>query len=65
MTNTYRVLRAMTGDKPYAVGDTRELTPADAKHLLNLGVLEPVKAAPEYANKQEPAPSNKSRKKEY
>jgi hypothetical protein len=71
MKHTYRVLRQMTGDKPYLPGDTRELTPADAKHLVLLGVLEdlgPVaveKAAPEHANKLAPSVKNKSRKDEW
>jgi hypothetical protein len=69
MKHTYRVLRQMTGDKPYLPGDTRDLTPAEAKHLVALGVLkdlgpvktEAEKAAPAHANKQAPAVKNKSR----
>lgn len=71
MNHSYRVLRAMQGDRNYAEGDTRELTPAEAKHLVDLGVLKdlgPVKegkasadeAAPDSeGKKQAPAPANK------
>jgi hypothetical protein len=55
---TYKVLRRMEGDKLYAAGDTRELSKADAAHLVKLGVLEPVDAD-EDAAKAEAAPLNK------
>lgn len=53
----YRVLRIQDGDRTYVPGDIRELTAADAKHLLDLGVLE---AADEATQKAEPAPENKA-----
>lgn len=42
----YNVLRPHTGDKFYAVGDTREAKPADVVHLVQNGVLSECKAAP-------------------
>lgn len=62
-TKTYKVLRALDGDKSYAIGDTRELSAADAKHLLDLGVIEEAGGAKQEAapvNKAEAAPVNKS-----
>lgn len=58
---TYKVLREHHGDKPYAPGDSRELAPSDAKHLVDLGVLEEAKAkkAPAAKNKAEPPHSDK------
>ena len=57
---TYRVLRPMDGDRFYRAGETREMFPADAIHLLGLGVIEEVtgKVAP----KAEPVPENKAEK---
>jgi hypothetical protein len=49
------VLRAVGG---YAEGDTRELSPADAKRLGDRGVVKAIGAAPQ--NKMEPAPQNKA-----
>ncbi len=74
MKHTYRYLRPMLGDRDYAEGDTRELAPSEAKHLVDLGVLEdlgPVKdtrddsgekEAPPAQNKAAPPHANKSRK---
>jgi hypothetical protein len=68
-TQKYKVLRRMDGDRLYEPGDVREMMAADAKHLLDLGVLEPVdgkaekgaeKAEPAPANKAEPPPANKA-----
>jgi hypothetical protein len=58
----YKVLRQHDGDKQYWEGDKRELSAADAKQLVDLGVLKEVKAKAETApqNKAEPAPANKS-----
>ncbi len=59
---TYKVLRQMDGDKQYFEGDTRELTEAEAKHLVDLGVLEKTgkaKSEPAAENKAEEAPANK------
>lgn len=65
---TYRVLRRHEGDRMYEEGDTRELSEAEAAHLIP-NVLEPVaeKAAAKKAeaaaplNKAEPAaPENKA-----
>lgn len=39
---TYKVLRRLDADRAYEIGDTRELTETDAKHLVALGALEPV-----------------------
>lgn len=62
---TYRVIRTMDGDRRYEAGDTRELDPNDARHLVALGALVPVdtkvEAAP--ANKAATAPANKSVKR--
>jgi hypothetical protein len=57
---TYKVLRRLDGsDRAYEIGDTREMTAADAKHLVELGALEPVsgkaaKAPPAEETKEEP-----------
>lgn len=65
---TYRVLRPLDGDRFYRPGETREMFPADATHLVRLGVLEEVTAedAPaveaEPEPKAEPAPENKAEK---
>jgi hypothetical protein len=58
----FRVLRRMDGDRLYEAGEEREMTAADAKHLVDLGVLEPiaVKAEATPQNKAEPAPANKA-----
>lgn len=64
----YDVARIHEGDKLYNEGDVRTLNEADAKHLVDLGVLIPRKdkAAPaekpaaEPAEKAEPAPINKA-----
>jgi len=51
---TYRVLRQLDGDKQYLPGDTRELSPADAKHLVDLGALVEIDgAAADYDEGQE------------
>lgn len=59
----YRVLRQHHGDKPYSIGDERELRENDAKQLVELGVLEPIqqKKAPESDNKMQSEPENKAR----
>jgi hypothetical protein len=58
----FRVLRRMDGDRLYEEGDEREMTAAEAKHLVDLGALEPIeaKAEPAPQNKSEPAPANKA-----
>jgi hypothetical protein len=58
----YKVLRQHDGDKQYWEGDKRTLPAADAKHLVDLGVLKEIKAKAEAAplNKAEPAPANKA-----
>jgi len=59
----YKVLRQMDGDRQYLEGDTRELTEAEAKHLVDLGVLKRVgsaKSEPASENKAEAAPANKA-----
>lgn len=55
---TYDVKREHLGDKAYVTGDTRDLDPNDAKHLIELGVLEESKQA----QKSDSAPANKARK---
>ena len=55
----FKVIRAHVGDKPYAVGDTREANEADVRHLIGKSLekmAEPVK------NKAEPKPKNKAAK---
>lgn len=59
----YRVLIQHDGDHQYWQGDKRTMAEADAKHLVDLGVLEPIgtKSEDAPANKAEgPAPSNKA-----
>ncbi|MBY3257070.1 hypothetical protein HFO09_23230 [Rhizobium laguerreae] len=58
--NVYSVLRSHEGDKFYKEGDERALSGADAKHLVDLGVLKFLKAAPTPKNKAAPAPKNKA-----
>lgn len=57
----YEVLREMQGDKNYKPGDHRDLSDADAKHLVDLGVLRKVggKATRPAKNKSAPALENK------
>ncbi|MBY5733508.1 hypothetical protein HFO26_24975 [Rhizobium leguminosarum] len=55
----YTVMRSHEGDKFYKEGDKRELSAAEAKQLVELGVL--VKAKPAPQNKAAPAPKNKAR----
>lgn len=55
---TYNVLREHEGDRFYKTGETRDLDSAEAKQLVDLGVL--AKAEKAHANKAEPAsPKNK------
>lgn len=66
--HSYRVERHMIGDKPYAPGDTRELTPAEAAQMVRVGSLTdlgPAKAAEAeaVAEKAEPKPKNKAEPK--
>lgn len=42
----YRVLREMMGDRFYKAGETRVLSADDAAHLLALGIVAPLEAAP-------------------
>lgn len=60
---TFKVLRQHQGDKLYAEGDTREADARDVAHLVENGVLEPVKAKAEapVKNKAEPAVQNKAK----
>lgn len=70
----YDVARIHEGDKLYKEGDVRVLNEAEAKHLVDLGVLIPrqdrdqdmapaEKAEPTPENKAEPAPTNKAEPK--
>jgi len=49
----YRVLREMMGDRFYKAGETRVLSADDAAHLMALGIVAPLDAAP--ADAPEPA----------
>lgn len=67
MKHTYRYLRPLRGDRDYMVGDVREMDATEAKHLVDLGVVEDLgqikeKADPEHQNKAAPEHTNKSRK---
>lgn len=48
----YRVLREMMGDRFYATGETRILSADDAAHLMALGIVAPLEAAPADAPEQ-------------
>lgn len=57
----------MRGDRDYMPGDVREMDAVEAKHLVDLGVVEDLgqikeKADPEHQNKAAPEHTNKSRK---
>ncbi|WP_207479563.1 hypothetical protein [Arenibaculum pallidiluteum] len=58
---TFRVMREMEGDRFYRAGETREMLPADAAHLLQLGALAEIDGKVESTplNKAEPAPRRK------
>ena len=51
---SFRVKRRHMGDRFYEVGDTREATRAEVKHLIGTVLEEPA------AGKSEPAPQNKA-----
>lgn len=55
----FEVIREHIGDKPYAVGDTREAEHSDVAHLIGTSLR---KKAPEAKNKAEPKHPNKSEK---
>lgn len=59
----FKVLRRHDGDKEYHEGDERVLSKADAKHLVELGVLEVLEEedATE-GEKAETPPANKAEK---
>jgi hypothetical protein len=61
MAEKYRVLRRHVGDKDYHEGDERTAEAAEVKHLVDQGVLQPIRAKAEAPakNKAEPAPKNK------
>lgn len=58
----FKVLRRHDGDKEYHEGDVRTAEAADVKHLVDLGVLQPVRAKAEapLKNKAEPKAENKA-----
>lgn len=56
----YKVLRRQEGDRLYEEGETRTLDTAEAKHLVDLGVLREIKADGSAKNKAEPKPANKA-----
>lgn len=61
----YDVLRQHDGDRQYFQGDTREMSAADAGHLVQLGTVRLAlekKAAPPLENKVDAVPSNKALK---
>lgn len=55
----YEVIRAHTGDKDYAVGDTRAARPEDVAHLIGRCLVEK-KAATPLRNKAVKATENKA-----
>lgn len=59
----FKVIRQHYGDKLYMPGDRREADGRDVAHLVENGVLEPVKAKAEAPtkNKAEPAVQNKAK----
>lgn len=59
----FKVTRQHFGDRLYMPGDEREASARDVAHLVENGVLEPVKAKAEPAvkNKAEPATQNKAK----
>lgn len=57
MTDKFKVRRQHLGDRMYLPGETREIAAGAVKHLVDNGVLEPIKA------KAEPAPKNKAEPK--
>lgn len=66
---TYRVTRQHYDDRQYWAGEERSLSDADARALMDAGLLEPMqekpkaaepKAAPAPENKQKIAPANKA-----
>lgn len=59
---TYDVLRQHFGDRQYYEGEQRELSSAEAKSLVSLGVLaeRQAKAEPPLLNKAERVPTNKA-----
>jgi len=58
----YLVKRQHYGKKEYYEGDTRELSPEDARQLIDLGVIEEIKKKPSPENKMQPEPRNKAAK---
>lgn len=54
----YEVIRAHSGDKDYAVGDTREANPNDVAHLIGKCLK---KKAPAAKNKAAAASLNKGK----
>lgn len=57
----FKVLRQHQGDKAYASGDIRTAEPRDVQHLVDNGVLEPIKAKAEPAVKNKAAPNVKNK----
>lgn len=57
----FLVKRIHIGDKPYQVGDTREANPSEVAHLVQNGVLKPIKSKAKNVanNKAMKAPNNK------
>lgn len=47
----YKVMREHEGDKPYVEGDVREINEIDAKHLVDMGVLQTIDVVIESQNK--------------
>lgn len=61
MSETFKVGRQHLGDKMYLPGDERTADRKEVAHLVEKGVLEPlkVKAAPQVKNKAAPKVQNK------
>lgn len=56
----YKVLRRQEGDRLYEEGEMRTLDAAEAKHLVDLGILREIKAEGTPKNKAESKPANKA-----
>ena len=56
----YRVLRDLDGDRFYRAGETREMLPADAIHLLRLGVLSEIADEDDGGEPTQEPPANKA-----
>ena len=58
----YTVLREHLGDRDYQPGDEREADPSSVAHLVALGVLVPIEAAPAIETAAAPETKRQRRK---